>query len=94
MLTELQHVFEGTLRGFTTEPRQKDGQSYNVDIMVVDQGMDTFRITMKRADAETLRPTLEPGAVIKVNTLIRSFASGLGVSFLGVLPVDKNKTVK
>ena len=89
MLTELQHVFEGTLRGFATEQRQKDGQTYNVDIMVVDQGMDTYRITMKRTDADNVKTTLKTGMPIKVNTLIRSFASGLGVSFLGVLPMDK-----
>ena len=89
MLTELQHVFEGTLRGFTTEPRQKDGQAYEVDVMVVDQGMDTFRITMKRADAQAVKPTLEPGSPIRVNALIRAFSSGLGVSYLGVLPIEK-----
>ena len=89
MITELKHVFEGTLRGFATESRTKDGQQYNVDVMVLDSGMDTFRINLKRVDADELKNALETGMKLKVETLIRGFSSGLGVAYLRLLPDTK-----
>ena len=91
-MKELKHVFEGTLRGFTTEPRRgQDGKEYNIDVMVLDSGMDTFRIVMRRADAEDVKKTVDPGMRIAVETLLRAFKDEIGVSFLGVFPCPPPK---
>lgn len=86
MLTELKHVFEGNLRGFDQEDRQKNGDSFKVDVMVLDEGMTTHRITMKRVDKEDVERTLTPGTPVRVETLVRAFNNALGISFLRVMP--------
>jgi hypothetical protein len=47
--------------------------------------MKTHRITTKRTAADELRDVLKPGQPIKVEALLKSFQSGIGVSFLEII---------